>query len=118
MSREYHGNEVWGGLTSGEAGPLVAASELYIEVCDQGMDVVVPLDLQTEWRSEGQVVYLHCVDVHLLWNKPISKLHNFKLMIREMFISFCPSSRAVRFAFIDVACLGYSTHLDETRAAD
>lgn len=68
FSREYHGNEVGGKrLTSREAGPLVAAGELNIEVGDQGMDIVVPLDLQTERRREGQIVYLHRVDVHLLW---------------------------------------------------
>ena len=53
-------------LTSGEASPLVAASELNVEVGDQGVDVVVPLHLQTERRGERQVVYLHRVDVHLL----------------------------------------------------
>jgi hypothetical protein len=53
-------------LTSGEASPLVAASEFNVEVGDQGVDVVVPLHLQTERRGERQVVYLHRVDVHLL----------------------------------------------------
>ena len=36
-------------LTGGEAGPLVTAGELYVEVGDQGMDVVIPLHLQAEW---------------------------------------------------------------------
>ena len=53
-------------LTSREAGPFVAASELNVEVGDKGVDIVVPLHLQTERRGERQVVYLHCVDVHLL----------------------------------------------------
>lgn len=53
-------------LTGGEASPLVTASKLDVEVGDQSMDVVVPLHLQAEWRSEGQVLCLHCVDVHLL----------------------------------------------------
>lgn len=35
-------------LTSGETGLLVTLSELDVEVCDQCMDVVVPLDLQAE----------------------------------------------------------------------
>ena len=53
-------------LTSGEASPLVAASEFNVEVGDQGVDVVVPLDLQAEGGGEGQVLGLHRVDVHLL----------------------------------------------------
>lgn len=36
-------------LTGGEAGPLVTASELYVEVGDQSVDVVIPLHLQAEW---------------------------------------------------------------------
>lgn len=36
-------------LTSGEAGPLVAASELDVEVGDQSMNVVISFNLQAEW---------------------------------------------------------------------
>lgn len=54
------------GLTGGEAGPLVTARELDVEVGDQRVDVVVPLHLQAERRGEGQVVDLHRVDVYLL----------------------------------------------------
>lgn len=36
-------------LTGGEAGPLVTASELDVEVSDQSMDVVIPFHLQAEW---------------------------------------------------------------------
>lgn len=53
-------------LTGGEAGPLVTACELNVEVGDQRMDVVIPLHLQAEWWGEGQVLQLYCVDVHLL----------------------------------------------------
>lgn len=53
-------------LTGGEAGPLVTAGELYVEVGDQSVDVVVPLHLQAERWGEGQVLQLHGVDVHLL----------------------------------------------------
>lgn len=55
-------------LTGGEAGPLVAAGELDVEVGDQGMDVIVPLHLQAEGWGEAQVLQLHCVDIHLLEN--------------------------------------------------
>jgi len=40
--------------------------EFYIKVGDQSMDVIVPLDLQTEGRGEGQFLWFHCVDVHFL----------------------------------------------------
>lgn len=53
-------------LTGGEAGPLMTTCELDIEVGDQGVDVVVPLHLQTERRGEGQVLDLNRVDVHFL----------------------------------------------------
>ena len=35
-------------LTSGEAGLLVTLGELDVEIGDQGVDVIVALDLQTE----------------------------------------------------------------------
>lgn len=44
----------------------MTAGELDVEVGDQSVDVVVPLHLQAERRGEGQVLCLHCVDVHLL----------------------------------------------------
>lgn len=53
-------------LTRGEAGLLVTLGELDVEVGDQRVDVVVPLDLQAEGRGEGQVLALHRVDIHLL----------------------------------------------------
>lgn len=40
--------------------------ELYVEIGDQSVDVVVSLDLQTERWGKCQVFSLHCVDVHLL----------------------------------------------------
>lgn len=40
--------------------------ELDVEVGHQGVDVVVALDLQAEGRGEGQVLWLHRVDVHFL----------------------------------------------------
>lgn len=58
-------------LTGGEASPLVAASELDVEVGNQSMNVVVSFNLQAEWWGEGQVLQLHCVDVHLLENKSL-----------------------------------------------
>lgn len=36
-------------LTGGEASPLVAASELDVEVGNQSMNVVVSFNLQAEW---------------------------------------------------------------------
>lgn len=53
-------------LTRGEAGLLVTLGELNVEVGDQRVDVIVPLNLQAEVRCEGQVLALHSVDVHLL----------------------------------------------------
>lgn len=40
--------------------------EFDIKVGDQSMDVIVPLDLQTEGGGEGQILWLHRVDVHFL----------------------------------------------------
>lgn len=54
------------GLTGGEAGLLVTLGEVDVEIGDQGVDVVVPLDLQAEGCGEGQVLWLHRVDVHFL----------------------------------------------------
>lgn len=53
-------------LTGGEAGALVAAGELDVEVGHQRVHVVVALHLQAEGRREGQLLHLHRVDVHLL----------------------------------------------------
>ena len=43
--------------------------ELDVEVGDQSVDVVVPVDLQAEGGREGQVLGLHCVDVYFLRRK-------------------------------------------------
>lgn len=40
--------------------------EFDIEVGDQSMDIIIPLDLQTEGGGEGQFLWLHRVDVHFL----------------------------------------------------
>lgn len=56
-------------LTSGEASPLVAASEFNVEVSYQSMNVVIPFHLEAKGGRKGQVVYLHRVDVHLLMQK-------------------------------------------------
>lgn len=40
--------------------------EFDIEVGDQSVDVIIPLDLQTEGRGKGQFLRLHRVDVHFL----------------------------------------------------
>lgn len=53
-------------ITSGEAGLLVTLGELHVEIGDQCVDVVVPLNLQAEGRGERQILRLHRVDVHLL----------------------------------------------------
>lgn len=53
-------------LTRGEAGLLVTLGEFNVEVGDQRVDVIVPLDLQAEVGCEGQVLALHRVDIHLL----------------------------------------------------
>lgn len=52
--------------TCGEACFLVTLCELDVEVGDQCMDIVVSLDLQADGWGEGQVLWLHCVDIHLL----------------------------------------------------
>lgn len=44
----------------------MTAGELYVEVGDQSVDVVIPLHLQAEGWGEGQVLDLHRVYVHLL----------------------------------------------------
>lgn len=81
-------------LTSGEAGLLVTLGELHVEIGDQGVDVVIPLDLQAERRGERQVVGLHRVDVHLLraqsrfLNPPCLKnKRNFALVLPFSFIN-------------------------------
>lgn len=56
-------------LTGREACPLVAASELYVEIGYQSMNIVVSFHLQAERWREGQVLNLHGVDVHLLRNQ-------------------------------------------------
>lgn len=53
-------------LTCGKASLLVTLGELNVKVGDQGMDIVIALDLQTEGWGEGQVLWLHSVDVHFL----------------------------------------------------
>lgn len=53
-------------LTSGEASLLVTLGELHVEIGDQRVDVVVPLNLQAERWGKRQILRLHCVDVHLL----------------------------------------------------
>lgn len=53
-------------LTGGEAGALMAAGELDVEVRHQRVDVVVALHLEAEGRRERQLLHLHRVDVHLL----------------------------------------------------
>lgn len=56
-------------LTSGKPSLLVTLGELDVEVGDQGVDVIVALDLQTEGWGEGQVLCLHSVDVYFLRKK-------------------------------------------------
>lgn len=48
MVLEKEGKEKQTVLTSRKACPLVAASELYVEVGYQRMDVVIPFHLQAE----------------------------------------------------------------------
>lgn len=58
--------EVFKHDTCGEASLFMTLGEFDIKVGDQSMDVIVPLDLQTEGGGEGQFLWLHCVDVHFL----------------------------------------------------
>lgn len=44
----------------------MATGELYVEVGYEGMDVIIAFHLETEGRCEGEILHLHCVDVHLL----------------------------------------------------
>lgn len=53
-------------LTGGEASLLVTFGELHVEIGDQRVDVVVPLNLQAERRGKRQILRLHCVDIHFL----------------------------------------------------
>lgn len=53
-------------LTGAKTSLLVTLGELDVEVGDQRVDVVVPLDLQAERRVERKVLSLNRVDVHLL----------------------------------------------------
>ena len=50
----------------GEADPLVALCELDVEVGDEGLHVIVPLDLQVEGGGEGDVRLRARLDVDLL----------------------------------------------------
>lgn len=53
-------------LTCGKPHFLVALGKFNIKIGDQGMDVVIALDLQAEGRREGQLFRLDRVNVHLL----------------------------------------------------
>lgn len=64
-------------LTCGETCLLVTLGELDMEVGDQCVDVVVPLDLQAERCGEWQVLTLHRVDVHLLCGSLHGTLYKF-----------------------------------------
>lgn len=68
--------------TGGEAGSLMAACELDVEVGDQSMDVVVPLHLQAEGRGEGQILDLHRIDVHLLKHTHVKNMFVCTFLIR------------------------------------
>ena len=52
--------------TGGESSTLVTLGELYVEVGDKGLHIVVPATLEVEWGVELQVLFLDSVDVHLL----------------------------------------------------
>lgn len=53
-------------LTCREACPLVAACELYVEISHQGMDVIISLYLEAEWRGEAEVINFNGVNIHFL----------------------------------------------------
>ncbi len=72
-------------LTSGEASLFVTLGELDIEVGDQGVDVIVALDLQTEGWREGQVLRLHSVDIHFLKKKKKAKDNLFCFILWRLF---------------------------------
>lgn len=40
--------------------------ELNVEVRDESVNIVIPLNLQAEGRGERQILRLHRVDIHLL----------------------------------------------------
>lgn len=93
-------------LTCGEASPLVAAGKLYVEVRDQSMDVVVPLHLQAERWGEGQVLRLHCVDVHLLQRQP--ELNSLKTHTHTSATHISDTPTLMRQALV-TSCLGSTT---------
>lgn len=55
-----------GRLTCRKPHFLVALGKFNIKIGDQGVDVVIALDLQAEGRRERQLFRLDCVNVHLL----------------------------------------------------
>jgi len=58
----------------------VTLGELNVEVRDESVNIVVPLNLQTEGRGERQVLRLHRVDVHLL--KAICPVSHLEIMFK------------------------------------
>lgn len=73
-------------LTSGETSLLVTFGELNGEIGDQSMDVIIALNLQTEGWGEGQVLWLHSVDVHFLKIKlPVAAVIYFRANELEIY---------------------------------
>ena len=52
--------------SGGEANPFVTLGELNVEVGDQGLHVIVALDLQVEGGGEGYVLLRAGLDINLL----------------------------------------------------
>ena len=59
-------SQAFGQLTCAEAHALVTLGELDVEVCDEGLDVVVAAHLEAEGRREGQLLLGDGGQVNLL----------------------------------------------------
>lgn len=53
----------------------MAACELYVEVSYQGMNVVISLYLEAEWRGKAKVINFYGVNIHFLQKKKLSVMY-------------------------------------------
>lgn len=103
----------WCSLTGGETSLLVTFGELYVEIRNQCMDVIVTLDLQTEGWGERQVLWLHSVDVHLLSkeNEKREKFFNhYLLKLQMLFLSLIREAHALFTIYACAVCVCVKAH--------
>ncbi len=58
--------------------------ELNVEVRDESVNIVIPLNLQAEGRGERQILRLHRVDIHLLKGTCHVSLFGVEILILEL----------------------------------